>query len=228
MTDLRTAAQQALDGVEALLTSMDVRHLLVYEEVNNAITALKAALAEPVQEPNVPETNFWHMVPVGWLENPFGSFRRNWLWKLDPPPKTLAWSIPLYAAPSQPAEPVQSTAWAHLPNAAHIDRIVAHAKEHPGKWDAAKDRGAALNAARGAARHEVWGAAVDAAWDAAVDAVHFASRDAAWDAIAALIAFDYAGELFSLPRFVVRAMADKGDHAAVLLYPAMLAMGEDK
>ena len=44
-------ALEALDGVEALLTSMDVTHLLVYEEVNNAITALRAALAEPVQEP---------------------------------------------------------------------------------------------------------------------------------------------------------------------------------
>lgn len=41
----------ALDGTEGLLTSMDVTHLLLYVEVDNAITALRAALEEPVQEP---------------------------------------------------------------------------------------------------------------------------------------------------------------------------------
>lgn len=71
---------------------------------------LLGALAKPVQEPDVPEANCGDMepVPVGWLENPFGSFRRNWLWQLDPPPRSLAWSIPLYATPQRPAEPVQA------------------------------------------------------------------------------------------------------------------------
>ena len=29
------------------------------------------------------------------------------------------------------------TAWAHLPNAAHIDQVLAHLKAHPEKWTAA-------------------------------------------------------------------------------------------
>lgn len=44
-------ALEALDGVEALLTSMDVTHLLIYGEVDNAITALRERLAQPEQEP---------------------------------------------------------------------------------------------------------------------------------------------------------------------------------
>ncbi len=120
------------------------------------------------------------------------------------------------AAPSAESEP--KTAWAHLPNAVHIDRVLVHVKAHPDKWDLARE----------AARHATWDAVRVAVWDAAWVAVRGVARVSTRDAIAALIAFDYAGELFSLPRFVVRAMADKGDHAAVLLYPAMLAMREDK
>jgi hypothetical protein len=44
-----------------------------------------------------------------------------------------------------------TTAWAHLPNAAHIDRVLASLAATPKAWGAAQD------AARGAA----W----DAAWD---------------------------------------------------------------
>ena len=47
-------------------------------------------------------------------------------------------------------------AWAHLPNAAHIDRILTHLREHPECWGAARD------VAWGAA----WGAiAALTAWD---------------------------------------------------------------
>lgn len=97
------------------------------------------------------------------------------------------------------------TAWAYLPNAALIDEVLASAKTSPEKWDAA----------RGAARGTVWDAARDAAWDAAQDAAWAASRDAAWDAawdavwgaawdavwgaIAALIAYDDAGQFTKLP-----------------------------
>ena len=130
------------------------------------------------------------------------------------------------------AEPVEpKTAWANLPNAAHIDRILAHAKEHPDKWAEAQRaylvavldavRGEARDAARwaaarGEARGEVWAAAWGESWGVA------------WDAIAALIAWDDAGELFSQPIEAVKAMADEGECAAVLIYPAMLAMGDDK
>jgi hypothetical protein len=50
MTDdekLMQQALEALDEVEALLTSMDVTHLLIYGDVDNAIAALRERLAQP-------------------------------------------------------------------------------------------------------------------------------------------------------------------------------------
>ena len=60
-------------------------------------------------------------------------------------------------------------AWSHLPNAKHIDAVLADARKRPEAWGAA--RGAARDAAR------------DAAWDAA------------WDAIAALVTWDSSADL---------------------------------
>ncbi len=53
MTDkeLMQQALEALDGTEALLTSMDVQHLLLYGEVDKAITALRERLALPEMQP---------------------------------------------------------------------------------------------------------------------------------------------------------------------------------
>lgn len=121
MSHLRQAAQQALEALaigqdaahevaqnyhEAMAGYRPARHIAVDDDVRKieaAITVLRNALAEPGQEPDIPEANCGDMeqVPVGWLENPFGSFRRNWLWKLDPTPQSLAWSIPLYTSPPQ-------------------------------------------------------------------------------------------------------------------------------
>ena len=55
-----------------------------------------------------------------------------------------------------------TTAWAHLPNAAHIDRVLASLAATPKAWTAAWD------AARDAAWDAAWGAAGNAAWDAAL------------------------------------------------------------
>ena len=53
-----------------------------------------------------------------------------------------------------------STAWSHLPNAMHIDRVLASVKAHPKNWSAAG------NAAWSAAGHAAWGAmAALIAWD---------------------------------------------------------------
>jgi hypothetical protein len=83
MTDLRTAAQQALEALEDLLVwhSKNSRAII-------AIDALKAALAEPVQE------------PVCWYDPTDFTRTTN--------RQTEKEYAPLYAVPPQrPAEPVQ-------------------------------------------------------------------------------------------------------------------------
>ena len=105
------------------------------------------------------------------------------------------------------------TAWAHLPNAAHIDRVLAHLKQHSERWSAAWDT------SRGAA----WDAAWDAAWGAAWDA----ARGAARGAIAALVAWDDCAYLLDQAPDFLRAQTNLvGDHRAILLLPAVIAMKE--
>ncbi len=126
------------------------------------------------------------------------------------------------------------TAWSHLPNAQHIDRVLIHLREHPERWTAAwtaawaAASAAARNAARAAARDAARNAAWDAAWDAARDAAQNAARNAAWatawTAITALITYDDCTYILELPSGAVRVMASAGSAQAVLLYPAVVAM----
>ena len=51
-----------------------------------------------------------------------------------------------------------------------------------------------------------------------------AARSAAWDACAALVAWDEAGDLLSAPVVVLRFLAQEEAPAAVLLLPAAIAM----
>ena len=122
-----------------------------------------------------------------------------------------------------------TTAWAHLPNARHIDAVLAHVKAHPERWrdaDWYAARGATRAAARGAARAAAWDAARDAAWDAVLDDARHSAWVAAWDACAALVAWDDAGQLMDVPLDAVRTLAAAGHHPAILILPARLAMEE--
>ena len=131
----------------------------------------------------------------------------------------------------------QTTVWAHLPNAALIDEVLASLKTHPEKWGAARDT--AWNTVQSAA----WGAAWSAAWDAARDAARTAARDAAraaaWDAareaawvaagdvIATLIAYDDAGQFMKLPVEQLKAMYRLDPHPMyLLLQPAAAIFAE--
>ncbi len=131
----------------------------------------------------------------------------------------------------------QITAWAYLPNAAHIDKVLASLKAHPEKWSAAWDaaRDAALGAAWNAAQIAVWNAAWNAARYAAWNAARYAARGAAqgavldatlyaaWDAIAALIAYDDAGQFMKLPVEQLKAMHRLDPHPMyLLLQPAAI------
>jgi hypothetical protein len=104
-------------------------------------------------------------------------------------------------------------AWDNLPNAKHIDRVLASLKSNPDAWGAAW--GAAWDAARDAARDAAWDAARDAAWGAA------------WDAISALIAWDDSAIYLSIPLEAFPVLLSTTNHAAVLLYPAAIVFSKE-
>ena len=121
-----------------------------------------------------------------------------------------------------------ATAWAHLPNAAHVDRILASLKKNPEKWSTAWDvaGGAAgyeaRDAAWDAAGCEARGTAWDAAWDAAGNAAWVAARDA----VLALVAWDDCAYILELPEDVLKVLRAVGNEQAILLSTAAHALRE--
>ena len=140
-------------------------------------------------------------------------------------------------------------AWSHLPNAKHIDAVLADVKVRPEAWTTARGAAgvtawdAAWAAAGGAVRDAAWDAALytartaarTAAWDEARDAALYTARtavrnaawdavwDAAWGALAALIAWDSSADLLECTPDVLRTMIDLAEppvcHQAALLLP---------
>ena len=133
-------------------------------------------------------------------------------------------------------------AWAHLPNAKHIDAVLADVKVRPGTWAAAQvassyaaqvaashaARDAALDAERAAVWSAIWGAVQDAIFDAVQDA----AVDTIWGTITALIAWDSAADLLDCTPDVLRAMIDLAEppvcHQAALLLPYAIVRSNDK
>ena len=127
-------------------------------------------------------------------------------------------------------------AWAHLPNAVHIDRVLASLKAHPDKWEAAWIE--AWGTARNDAWIEAWGTARNAAWDAARTAAQTAAwsaswtaeRGAAWSAgggaITALIAWDDCAYMLGLPEDTLKVLHAVGNQQALLLLGAAKVLRE--
>ena len=86
-----------------------------------------------------------------------------------------------------------TTKWSHLPNAAHIDAVLASLKANPDEWNAA------------------WNAARDAA------------GGAAWRAILALIAYDDCAHMLDSDPDDLRILSKLGVDAATLMIPAAIA-----
>ena len=122
------------------------------------------------------------------------------------------------------------TAWAHLPNAVHIDQVLASLKAHPDKWTAAyaaawdtayiESWNAAQAAAYIAARDAAYSAAYSAAQDTGYTAAWDAAWGAAWGAIAALIAWDNCAKYLTMtPDQLAVWSLLSSDPASVLLQP---------
>jgi len=130
------------------------------------------------------------------------------------------------------------TVWTDLPNAKHIDRIIADMKKNPYQWNTARDAAwtVAIGAARNAACGEAWTDAREDLWNAACGEAWTEARDAgwteAWDAafyvafaaIEALIAYDDCAYLLDEKPEHVLLLGLLGNHAATLLYPACMAL----
>jgi hypothetical protein len=111
-----------------------------------------------------------------------------------------------------------SNAWSHLPNAHHIDWVLASLKETPKLWDAAMS--AAWDAAWDAARNATWDAARTAAWDEAWDEARAAARNAALAAISALVSYDDCDQFLNMPYEKLRVWSVLSeDPRAILLLP---------
>ena len=134
------------------------------------------------------------------------------------------------------------TPWAHLPNAALIDEVLASVRADPEKWYAARSaawdvtqgttRDAAWDTAwltaRDAARDAAWSAARDVAWGAAQGAVRNTARGAAWGAVAMLIAYDDAGQFMKLPAEHLQRLYRIEPHPMfLLLQPAAIVFTEE-
>jgi len=124
----------------------------------------------------------------------------------------------------------EKTEWSHLPNAHHIDCVLASVKAHPEIWSMcwSAARAAAQDAARSSARAATWDAAQDAArssardaaWDAAWGAAGYAARDA----ILALVAYDDSATYLDMSSDQLKMWAILSENpAAILLLPAVTA-----
>ena len=143
-----------------------------------------------------------------------------------------------------------TTAWAHLPNAALIDEVLASFEARPDKWVAVRGTGrstawnvardaawsAAWNAARGAARgasldairNAARATAWDVIWDAASEAAWEAARNTVWSTAAALIAYDDAGQFMKMPVEHLQRLYRIDPHPMyLLLQPAATVFAED-
>jgi hypothetical protein len=134
-------------------------------------------------------------------------------------------------------------AWSHLPNAKHIDWVIKTVEEDAREWSAAN---AVVDAARVVAWEAAWNfgscderkTAGSAARSAVVGAVRrflarfswceIDAKDAAFDAIDALVAWDSSGYLLDKSVKEVTKLAKAGNHAAVLLLPAVIVKNKLK
>ena len=108
-----------------------------------------------------------------------------------------------------------ATAWAHLPNAAHIDRILASLKKNPEKWDEAQY--AAQYAARAAAHTVAWDVATYEVKKIVRNAARDAAWNTAWDAILALLAWDDCAYMLELPEDALKLLRAVGNEQAISL-----------
>ena len=110
-----------------------------------------------------------------------------------------------------------TTDWAHLPNAVHIDRVIAATKAHRNQWDEA------WNTVQDAGRSAEYKAAWLEAWLEAQNAALEAALAGAWCALLALCAYDDCAYMIDSDPGELAIIAKFGNTKAVLLLSACKA-----
>jgi hypothetical protein len=124
------------------------------------------------------------------------------------------------------------TPWAHLPNAKHIDAVLADVRKRPEAWQVVRSKvPAETTALRGAAQRAaidtLWRTQRGAEWEALLNTTqkpaHPVAYGTAWFSLIALIAWDSSADLLDCTPDVLRAMVDLAEppvcHQAALLLP---------
>ena len=126
-----------------------------------------------------------------------------------------------------------TTQWAHLPNAAHIDRILVSLQENPDHWNEADVmRGNQWDKSWWTVRHELLKQQRYAAWDAAWRAawntpptmaqleVRAKVQDVVLGAVIALVVYDDCAYMLDSDPGELAILAAFGDPRAILLLSA--------
>jgi hypothetical protein len=126
-----------------------------------------------------------------------------------------------------------TTAWSHLPNAVHIDRIIAAVRSHPDVWVTAAAE-ISFAPAWTAAREASYAARREEAWCSAFSATATSTRGwtrinrvAPGGAILALIAWDHSAKFLDMTVNELKMWTILSeDPAAILLLPAVVAFAK--
>ena len=122
-------------------------------------------------------------------------------------------------------------AWSHLPNAIHIDRVLASVKSHPKLWYQARDQAwvQAWYQAWVQARDQARDQASDQARDQVRDQVRDQARDQARATILALIAYDDSAKYLDLPLDQLEMLYLLNEHpTCILLQPAVFVFEKER
>ena len=115
-----------------------------------------------------------------------------------------------------------TTPWAHLPNAVHIDRVIASAKANPDHWEEVRAR--VRNASWVVVRKAVIAQRRVEVWIEARNAVRTEVQYITWvpvrDVLLALCAYDDCAYMLESDPGELAILAKFGDPRAVLLLPA--------
>ncbi len=141
------------------------------------------------------------------------------------------------------------TAWSHLPNAVHIDRVIASIPTELSKWSVTNELIERM--VETSNRKDLWkntsitntltnnDAAWNAIWAEIKDLVNkqnniihgiglAKARGALWDALAALMAWDDCAYMLDSEPGELAIIAALGDERAIMLLPACLVFSKER